>query len=890
LERTRRQLKANRSELNIWLALALGAALAGAVALFYLFALARLEPRGGDHPLFVPVVAIAVWAAFRHPVPIRNRRYSISMSLSEIGALTALVFCSPGWVLLAACAGNVAAFAQRRVEPVKIFTNCVVYAAGVAAGAYTYDKLIGRVVPSTPHGWAFGFLAVVVVNVVNGALLLLLMGAVDTRWRHPEIRQLFVQLAPGVFMSALIGLISVCVVWVEHWGILLSLALVAAAVSSYREAALANIRYHKLGRLFNYTRSIGALMDSPAVVQSVLEAVRTLLAVDRAELVVPFSSGTGAGGPGRVALHCTLTGEGPPRIEGLDDLTLLDVVAFGRGAALYCEGQQQEHELGKALQQHGVREALIAPLNSDDPKEGYLLAGDRPYRHEGFNAGDLSILEGIATIGGIAARSSRLYEQLVLEAEVRKHQARHDALTSLPNREMLLEHLDSALASSSEENRVAVLLLDLDGFKDINDTLGHLTGDAVLVEVARRLGTLGTGGDIVARLGGDEFALVMSGVRSEEVPAAAAEEMVRRVRQPMEIEGLLLDVRASLGVALSALHSRDVTTLLKHADIAMYNAKRSGGGVCFYDRAADSSNLRRLRLATELRQAMEFGDLHVWYQPVVDLESGSVLSCEALLRWEHDHFGPVPPAEFIPVAESSGLIDELTWWVLDTALEQVASWRARLFPDLRVSVNFSARSLMTLHLAERLRDAASRVGLGPEAITLELTETSAMADPQSSARVLGRLRKLGVHVSIDDYGTGFSSLSRLKQLPFDELKIDRSFVKEMTRDRGDEAIVYSTIELARSLGRSVTAEGVEDQATLLRLESFGCNAAQGFYLARPLPAVQCEAWLVAAKEAAASPTNVLRLERARALAERAAPGASRRLSYRGAAGGRSAGA
>jgi EAL domain-containing protein (putative c-di-GMP-specific phosphodiesterase class I) len=275
---------------------------------------------------------------------------------------------------------------------------------------------------------------------------------------------------------------------------------------------------------------------------------------------------------------------------------------------------------------------------------------------------------------------------------------------------------------------------------------------------------------------------------------------------------------------------------------------------------------------------------------VVDLESGSVLSCEALLRWEHDHFGPVPPAEFIPVAESSGLIDELTWWVLDTALEQVASWRARLFPDLRVSVNFSARSLMTLHLAERLRDAASRVGLGPEAITLELTETSAMADPQSSARVLGRLRKLGVHVSIDDYGTGFSSLSRLKQLPFDELKIDRSFVKEMTRDRGDEAIVYSTIELARSLGRSVTAEGVEDQATLLRLESFGCNAAQGFYLARPLPAVQCEAWLVAAKEAAASPTNVLRLERARALAERAAPGASRRLSYRGAAGGRSAGA
>jgi diguanylate cyclase (GGDEF)-like protein len=880
LQRTRRHPKPQRSELNVGLALLAGAVLAVAVALFYIFALAGLRPRGGSHPLFVPVLAIAVWAAFGRAVPVRNRRYSISMALSEIGALVAIVFCAPGWALVAACAGNLAANIQRRVHPVKVFTNCVVYAAGVAAGAYTYDRLIGGVVPATPQGWAYGLLAVIVINVVNAALLLMLMRAVDTRWRHPELRQLSIQLAPGVFVSALIGLIAVSVVWVEHWSILLSLALVAAAVSSYREAAIANIRYHKLGRLFDYTRSIGALMEPPEVVHSVLEAVRTLLAVDRAELVVPFSSGTGVTGPDRVALHCTLTGEGPPRIEGFDDLTPLDVVAFGRGSVLYREGQHEDPELGRALGQHGIREAVIAPLNSGDPTGGYLLAGDRPYRHEGFNEGDLSLLEGIATISAISVRSSRLYEQLVLEAEVRKHQARHDALTGLPNRSMLFEHLDAALQRATDEERVAVLLLDLDGFKDINDTLGHLVGDAVLIEVARRLSTLATANDIVARLGGDEFALVMSGVCDQDAPAAVAEEMVRRVRQPMVIEGLLLDVRASLGIALSGPHSRDVTTLLKHADIAMYNAKRSGGGVRSYDRAADNSNLRRLRLATELRQAMEIGDLQVWYQPVVELKTGSVVSCEALLRWEHDYFGPVPPAEFIPVAESSGLIDDLTWWVLDTALSQMALWRDRLFPDLKIAVNFSARSLITLHLADRLQQAAHRAGLSPDVIIFELTETSAMADPQSSAKVLSKLRTLGVHVSIDDYGTGFSSLSRLKQLPFDELKIDRSFVKEMTRDKGDEAIVYSTIELARSLGRSVTAEGVEDQATLLRLESFGCTAAQGFYLARPLPASQCEEWLVAAKEAAASPTQVLRLERARALVQRGAPSASRLLSYR----------
>ena len=872
------------------LALALGAGLAGGVAAFYFLVLSGLAPRGGDHPLFVPVLAVAVWAAFRRPVPVRNRRYSISMALSEIGTLVALVFLAPGWALVAACAGCVAANLERRVQPVKVFTNCMVYAAGVAAGAYTYDTLIGRVVPSTPHGWAFGFLAVVVVNLVNAAFLLSLMAAVDTRWRRPELRQFAVQLAPGVFMSALIGLMAVSVVWVEHWGILLCLALVAVAVSFYREAAMANIRYHKLGRVFDYTRSIGALMESPEVVRAVLEAVRTLLAVDRAELVVPLSSGTGTLGPGRVALHCALTGEGPARIEGFDDLTLLDMVAFGRGSVFYREGQEEDPELGQALREHGIREAVLAPLNSDDPTEGYLLGGDRPYRHEGFNAGDLSLLESIATIAGIAVRGSRLYEQLVLEAEVRKHQSRHDALTGLPNRAMLLEHAGAALQRAGEGEAVAVLLLDLDGFKDINDTLGHLTGDAVLVEVARRLGTLTSGGDIVGRLGGDEFALVMSGVRSEDAVAAVAEEMVRRARRPMEIDGLLLDVRASLGVALSTLPSSDVTSLLKHADIAMYNAKRSGGGVRFYDRATDSSNLRRLRLATELRQAIEMGDLHVWYQPVVDLGTGTVTSCEALLRWEHDNFGHVPPSEFIPVAESSGLIDELTWWVLDTALEQVATWRARLFPELRASVNFSARSLMALRLADRLKEAAERAGLEPSVITLEVTETSAMADPSSSARALSKVRALGVQVSIDDYGTGFSSLSRLKQLPFDELKIDRSFVKEMTRDKGDEAIVYSTIELARSLGRTVTAEGVEDQATLLRLESFGCNAAQGFYLARPLPAGRCETWLVAAKEAAESPTNVLRLERARALAERDGWGTGRRLPYRGARARRGAGA
>jgi EAL domain-containing protein (putative c-di-GMP-specific phosphodiesterase class I) len=293
---------------------------------------------------------------------------------------------------------------------------------------------------------------------------------------------------------------------------------------------------------------------------------------------------------------------------------------------------------------------------------------------------------------------------------------------------------------------------------------------------------------------------------------------------------------------------------MRRADIAMYAAKRSGGGARFYDRTEDRSTLRRLRLATELRRAIEQADLEVWYQPVVQLGTGRVISCEALLRWNHEQFGPISPTEFIPVAESAGLIDQLTWWVLETALPQATRWR-RVAPDLAVAVNLSARSLRNMGVALRIRAVLDREAIDPSALTLELTESSAMSDPQSSVRVLRELHSLGVNLSIDDYGTGFSSLSRLKHLPFHELKIDRSFVKELTHDRGDEAIVRSTIELARNLGRNVTAEGVEDHATLRRLELLGCHAAQGFFLARPLPAPLFESWLVSA---CAAPADVFK--------------------------------
>ena len=789
-------------------------------------------------------MAVGAWASFLRPVPVRNRRRSASVALSEISALVAIVFLSPALALLALSAGNLAAGVQRRLQPVKILTNLLVYAASACAGIFVFDQLIGGSSPARLQGWAVSVTAIATINLVNIVLLLGVMGAVDPRWRRPGVRPILAQVALGVVVCALAGIMAVTLISVNKWGVVLFVALVGAAVFAYREAAVASQHRANLGRLFDFTRNVSSLIETSEVIAAVLDEARALLSASHAELVVPMSAGKGGRGYPKVALHCALAGEGPPAIEPQTALTRLDTIAFERGAMLFSEGKREEGELSTALREHGLREGLVAPLKHDDPSSGYLLVADRPFRHEGWSDEDLRFLEVLAANAEVSLRSSRLLESLRLEAEVRQHQAQHDSLTGLPNRSYLSQRLEDALHADNGEGRVAVLLVDLDGFKEVNDTLGHHTGDAILVEVAHRLVPLARGGDVVARLGGDEFAVLMPEAPSEEAISSKADEVLGVIREPLAVEGLLLDVRASLGVAVSRLHSHDATSLMRHADIAMYTAKRSGGGARSYDRAADQSTLRRLRLATELRQAIEFGDLDVWYQPVVELSSGKVVSCEALLRWNHDQFGPIPPTEFIPVAESAGLIDQLTWWVLGTALEQARAWRQLVVPGLHVAVNFSARSLMSMDIAERLNDLLDRTGLEPGTLTLELTESSAMADLQGSVQVLSRLRHLGIGLSIDDYGTGFSSLSRLKQLPFHELKIDRSFVKEITHDKGDEAIVRSTIELARSLGRTVTAEGVEDQATLSHLEGLGCDAAQGFFLARPLPAPQCQEWLI----------------------------------------------
>ena len=676
------------------------------------------------------------------------------------------------------------------------------------------------------------------ITLVDLVLVVVGVGVMEKHWRWPPLAQMLPQTVAYIAVCTAGGLVAVSLVAVNTWAIALLAAIAVAANLAYHATVVSSQRYANLEKLYDFTRRLSGLAGGRDVMATVVEDARALLSAGRAELVMPV--GASMDGP---VMRCSLRDEGEARFQEGVSLSRLDKLICKRGAVLY-NARCDDLELVAAMGERGLTEALVAPLKRDDPGAGYLLVANRPFQHEGFKQADLRFFETLAANAGVALRSSELMEELRREVDRRVHQAYHDPLTGLPNRLLFSQRLEEALAASPD-SKVTVMLIDLDGFKDVNDTLGHVTGDAILVEIGRRLMPLGNAQSTVARLGGDEFAVLVTASDDVDVETTA-DRVLSLVTQPSAVESLLLDIRASMGVAvaLGEAEGRDGTKLMRHADVAMYLAKASGGGVRFYDPAEDHSTLRRLTLATELRRAIERDDLEVWYQPVVELGSGEVMGCEALLRWSHVQFGPISPVEFIPVAEHAGLIDPLTWFVLDRALSQLKEWRL-FVPRLTVAVNLSARSLGSSKVPERVAEALGRAGVPAEALTLELTESLMMSDPTTCERAMHNLKELGVNLSIDDYGTGFSSLSRLKLLPFKDLKIDRSFVKEMINDKGDEAIVRSTIELARSLGRRTTAEGVEDQATLHRLTSLGCDAAEGYYLARPLPARECETWLEA---------------------------------------------
>lgn len=426
--------------------------------------------------------------------------------------------------------------------------------------------------------------------------------------------------------------------------------------------------------------------------------------------------------------------------------------------------------------------------------------------------------------------------------EALRHQALHDALTGLPNRVLLQDRLRHGVAvAERSDDSLALLLMDLDQFKEINDTLGHDHGDRLLQQIGSRLQRVLRDGDTVARLGGDEFAVIVPG--ADRVGAEiVADKLEAALEHPFQLEDMTVQARASVGIALYPEQGADAETLVQRADVAMYTAKRNGGGHAVYDPEHDRFSVRRLALIGELRRALVSRELELFYQPKLDLRSDRVVGVEALIRWRHPEHGLMGPDRFITLAEVAGLIQPITMWVLDRALRQVRCW-LNAGIDLGVSVNISARDLHSVDLPERFAERLDRWHVAPDRLVVEITEHEIMRDRIQAAETLGRLARMGVRVSIDDFGTGYSSLADLRQLPIDEIKIDRSFVADMATDVNDAVIVRSIVDLGHNLGINVVAEGVENAEIRGWLDELGCDELQGYDICHPLPVSQVEAWL-----------------------------------------------
>jgi diguanylate cyclase (GGDEF)-like protein/PAS domain S-box-containing protein len=422
------------------------------------------------------------------------------------------------------------------------------------------------------------------------------------------------------------------------------------------------------------------------------------------------------------------------------------------------------------------------------------------------------------------------------------HQALHDDLTGLPNRILLHDRLDQTIAAARRDDTpLALLLMDLDHFKEINDTLGHHSGDELLRQVGFRLAAAVRSDDTVARLGGDEFAILLPGADLASAQRVAA-SVLEALQAPVYLDGRALGVSASIGIALRPAHGDDADVLLRRADIAMYVAKRGATGYATYAPELDMHSPNRLLLMTELRNGIDHDELVLHYQPKVDLRTGEVAGVEALMRWRHPTRGLLAPDHFIPQAEQSGVVCLLSRWLLRAVVRQSRAWTGTGLP-LRIAANLSMRDLQEPGLANSIRDLLAEAGVEPDLLQLELTESTLMSDPKRAIEVLTQLRDLGVQVAIDDFGTGYSSLALLKSLPVHTLKIDRSFVRDVATDESDLAIVRATISLAHSLGLRVVAEGVEDAAACRVLAHLGCDEAQGYYFSRPLPIPALDAWL-----------------------------------------------
>lgn len=803
--------------------LALGAAL---VAL----SVALVLPYWGEHPppgapqltwwQLTALFVLAEVAVFR--VKIRSEAHSFS--LSEVPLLLGLVFASPTVLVLSRLAGGVAALVGvERQRPGKLGLNAAVFLAESALAVTVFRALAPAPTAVDPATWASGWAAVGLSGVMAAVAVWLVI-----RWHGgaARLRAMTVFAVVTAVGNASLATVAAVLVLRTPWALPALVVVIAIVLVTYRQYGKLTRRFLALELLVPFTRLTGEGVRPVELMERILEQARDLLRAQDAWILLER--------PGGPPALVGVTGRPAPAIPP-DQVR--DRLALGRDTVAVPRGTRDpaQRELLAAL---GVRDLLAAPLTGrgDGAADVILVANQLGYASS-FDAEDARVLTALAAQAGIALENGRLVARLHDQVQAREHEALHDALTGLPNRTLFSRELRAAVDRFGSDCRCAVLLMDLDQFKEVNDTLGHHTGDLLLQEVADRLRATVDDRGLVSRLGGDEFAVLVTGLSGVEEAFRLAREVFTAVTEPFQLPAVMLAVGASIGVAVRPEHGEDPATLLQRADIAMYSAKRAQDPVAVYSPGEDWNSELRLRLAGEVRGALAAEELGLHFQPIVRTGGGQVEMVEALARWDHPELGELSPEVFIPIAERTGMIGPLTLYVLDRALRQCRQWQFRGL-DIRVAVNLSTQVMLDTEWPERVLFLLGRHEVAADRLALEITETTMMSDLVRTVPAMRRLTEAGVQVGIDDFGTGYSSLAYLQGLPVSELKIDKSFVASITSDQARRNIVRSVVDLAHSLGLSTVAEGVEDQPTLDFLTEIGCDLVQGHWLSRPLPAEQ----------------------------------------------------
>ncbi|MET0492029.1 MAG: bifunctional diguanylate cyclase/phosphodiesterase [Actinoplanes sp.] len=772
-------------------------------------------------------------------------RHGTSLGLIEIALVLGFYFLPAVLVVAVSAIAVVIREIRRHSAPDRFAFNVARAGAATAIAGMVID-LFPPIDGSGPATWGILCVAVTINTVVTLFAVAAVMATVQGLQAGLEMLRTLSGLIAAE-LCIVIGLVFIVALDATWWSAFLLLVLAGVLTLAYRSYSDLMRQHHTLAELYELANAVVESGQDVTLIDSLLVRARALMQAEYATFRLPAT-----GRYPEVLLTSKIDAGGLLDLSRTPPEVIKRAMAERRSVAV---GPRlgADKDLIPLLRAAKIKDCIVVPLRSGQAVIGTLEVINRLGDFKYFTASDIQVVETIAAHAAAAVENSRLVERL-------RYDAYHDRLTSLPNRRRITDALTESVKIRTPGEVVAVILFDVDGLRDVNESMGHAAGDKLLAEVAGRLRNIAGPGALVGRIGGDEFVVTLRAESTEETVRLAT-EMREQMRGPMTVGTLTLDVDTAAGVAVQPDHGDDPDALLRRAELAANAAKALPYGVQLFHPALESRAVRRLGLAADLRRALDSGELEVHFQPKVTIADRHLVGVECLARWQHPAHGEVSPEDFIAVAEHTGQLHRLTEVVLTAGLKHCREWADAGRP-LSVAVNLSVRTLLDPRFPDQVHELLKRYRIPAGQVTFEISEPGMLGEIERALPTLYRLRDLGVRLSVDDFGTGASSLSYLRQLPVHEVKIDDSFVQGMATDSGDLAIVRAVVGLSREFGLTVVAEGVESELTFDLLAEMGCEIGQGYFFSRPLPVERLNTWLSAQTEPEETPTGEVRRLRA----------------------------